>query len=156
MLYHGNILSQQSQGTNELIKQGAIPVTCIEDFYQIYEKQQDRMNSKQKIIQKSKNKKEILKTKEGVSKREMEEKKEITIETKQITDEMKKKQKNVKLYPKYKMLSWDMLFYYAIIFLFFTETKGISAADVLLAESFYPLFKVLLLMPSTIVIDKIR
>lgn len=86
----------------------------------------------------------------------MEEKKEITIETKQITDEMKKKQKNVKLYPKYKMLSWDMLFYYAIIFLFFTETKGISAADVLLAESFYPLFKVLLLMPSTIVIDKIR
>ena len=86
----------------------------------------------------------------------MEEKKEITIETKQITDEMKKKQKNVELYPKYKMLSWDMLFYYAIIFLFFTQIKGISAADVLLAESFYPLFKVLLLMPSTIVIDKIR
>lgn len=86
----------------------------------------------------------------------MEEKKEMTMETRQITDEIKKKQKNVKLYPKYKMLSWDMLFYYAIIFLFFTETKGISAADVLLAESFYPLFKVILLMSSTILIDKIR
>ena len=71
-------------------------------------------------------------------------------------EEKKKKQKNVQLYPKYKMLSWDMLFYYAIIFLFFTETKGISAADVLLAESLYPLFKVILLIPATILIDKIR
>lgn len=86
----------------------------------------------------------------------MEEKKEMTMETKQIAEEMKKKQKNVKLYPKYKMLSWDMLFYYAIIFLFFTQTKGILAADVLLAESFYPLFKVILLIPATILIDKIR
>ena len=32
MLYHGNILSKQSEGTNELIKQGAIPVTSIDDF----------------------------------------------------------------------------------------------------------------------------
>jgi len=67
----------------------------------------------------------------------------------------KAKQKNVKLYPTYKMFSWDMLFYYAIIFLFFTQVKRISAADVLLAESFYPIFKVLLLMPATILIDKI-
>lgn len=65
------------------------------------------------------------------------------------------KRKNVELYPKYKMLSWDMLFYYAIIFLFFTQIKGISAADVLLAESFYPLFKLLRLIPSTILIDRI-
>lgn len=84
----------------------------------------------------------------------MEEAKE-TIDTKQLINETKKKQKNVQLYPKYKMFSWDMLFYYAIIFLFFTETKGILAADVLLAESFYPLFKVILLMPATILIDRI-
>lgn len=32
MLFRGNILSSQSCGTNELIKQGAIPVTCIDDF----------------------------------------------------------------------------------------------------------------------------
>lgn len=78
------------------------------------------------------------------------------VDTKQSSNEIKKKQKNVKLYPKYKMLSWDSLFYYAIIFLFFTETKGISAADVLLAESLYPLFKAILLIPATILIDKIR
>ena len=29
------------------------------------------------------------------------------------------KQINVNLYTRYKMLSWDLLFYYAIIFLFF-------------------------------------
>ena len=35
MLFHGSILSKYSEGTNELIKQGAIPVTCINDFYEI-------------------------------------------------------------------------------------------------------------------------
>lgn len=82
----------------------------------------------------------------------MEEQKE-TIDTR--TNSKRNKEKNIKLYPKYKMLSWDLLFYYAISFLFFTETKGILAADVLLAESFYPIFKIILLMPGTILIDKI-
>lgn len=65
----------------------------------------------------------------------------------------KDKQINVNLYTRYKMLSWDLLFYYAIIFLFFTQTKGISAADVLLAESFYPIFKIIFLVPATILIN---
>lgn len=67
----------------------------------------------------------------------------------------KARQTNIKLYTPYKMLSWDMLFYYSIIFLFFTQIKGISAADVLLAESFYPIFKVILLLTSTMLIDRI-
>lgn len=67
----------------------------------------------------------------------------------------KAKQINANLYTRYKMLSWDLLFYYAIIFLFFTQTKGISAADVLLAESFYPIFKIIFLVPATILIDSI-
>lgn len=78
------------------------------------------------------------------------------INEKQVAIEMNKKQRNVQLYPRYKMFSWDMLFYYAIIFLFFTETKSILPADVLLAEAFYPLFKVILLIPATILIEKIR
>lgn len=32
----GSIYSSYSEGTNELIKQGAIPVTCIEDFYTLW------------------------------------------------------------------------------------------------------------------------
>lgn len=75
--------------------------------------------------------------------------------TKETTNNTKEKQKNIRLYPIYKMFSWDMLFYYSIIFLFFTQIKGISATDVLLSESFYPIFKVLLLIPATVLINKI-
>lgn len=70
-------------------------------------------------------------------------------------DIAKAKEINVNLYTRYKMLSWDLLFYYAIIFLFFTQTKGISAADVLLAESFYPIFKIIFLIPATVLIDSL-
>ena len=48
---------------------------------------------------------------------------------------------NMKLYPIYKMFSWDLLFYYAIIFLFLTQAKDFSAAQVLSAEAFYLFFK---------------
>lgn len=48
---------------------------------------------------------------------------------------------NMKLFPIYKMFSWDLLFYYAIIFLFLTQVKNFSPAQVLSAESFYILFK---------------
>ena len=70
-------------------------------------------------------------------------------------DNAKDKQINVNLYTRYKTFSWDVLFYYAIIFLFFTQTKGINAADVLLAESFYPIFKMVFLIPTTILINSI-
>ena len=62
---------------------------------------------------------------------------------------------NVRLFPIYKATSWDLLFFYTILFLFLTQVKGISAADVLLAEAIYPIFKFLFLMPSTILIEKI-
>lgn len=35
MQFHGDILKQNSLGTNELIKQGAIPVTNIDDFFNL-------------------------------------------------------------------------------------------------------------------------
>ena len=62
---------------------------------------------------------------------------------------------NIKLYPIYKMLSWDLLFYYSIIFIFLVQIKHISPADVLLGEAFYPFFKFILLMPMTALIEKI-
>lgn len=69
------------------------------------------------------------------------------------TEENKKN--NIRIYPIYKMLSWDLLFYYSIIFLFLTQVKKISAADVLLGESLYPIFKFILLIPLTAFIGKI-
>ena len=62
---------------------------------------------------------------------------------------------NVRLFPIYKAISWDLLFYYTILFLFLTQVKCINAADVLLAEAIYPIFKFLFLMPLTILIEKI-
>lgn len=79
----------------------------------------------------------------------MEETNEVLRENRKV----KYRQTNVNLYTRYKMFSWDLLFYYAIIFLFFTETKGISAANVLLAEAFYPIFKIVFLVPATILIN---
>ncbi len=63
---------------------------------------------------------------------------------------------NIKIYPIYKMFAWDLLFYYAISFLFLTEVKGFSSADVVLLDvSIYTLFKSLSQLPSTIITDKL-
>lgn len=66
-----------------------------------------------------------------------------------------KEEKNMRIYPIYKMLSWDLLFYYSINFIFLIQIKGISASDVLLGEACYPIFKVILLIPLTALINKI-
>lgn len=72
-----------------------------------------------------------------------------------LESQVKTYDKNIRLYPIYKAISWDLLFFYTILFLFLTQVKGISAADVLLAEASYPVFKMLLLIPLTILAEKI-
>lgn len=85
--------------------------------------------------------------------------KEATEEIKELSKEEKelnrKKKNNIKLYPIYRIFSWDLLFYYAIIYLFLTIEKGISAADVLKFDAFYILFKFLTQIPCTLLIQKI-
>lgn len=51
------------------------------------------------------------------------------------------KQKNMKLYPIYKMFAWDLLFYYSIIFLFLKQEKGLNSSSIVFANAFYPIFK---------------
>ena len=41
------------------------------------------------------------------------------------------------------MLSYDLLFYYIVSFLFFTEIKGMTASEVLFMDAFYPFFKLI-------------
>ncbi len=62
---------------------------------------------------------------------------------------------NARLYPIYKMLSMDLLFYYAISFVFLTTVKGFSFAEVLLIESFVPMFKAMLQLPLNLLIERI-
>lgn len=85
--------------------------------------------------------------------------KEATEEIKELSKEEKelerKKKNNIKLYPIYRVFSWDLLFYYAIIYLFLTIEKGISAAQVLQFDAFYILFKFLVQIPCTLIIQKI-
>ena len=64
----------------------------------------------------------------------------LTKEQKQ-TQMMRKR--NMKLFPIYKRLGWDYLFFYTINFLFLTQVKNISAADVVLIDAFYSLFGIM-------------
>lgn len=66
----------------------------------------------------------------------------------------KNKKHNLKLYYIYKAFSWDLLFYYAISFLFLTEYKGLTPAEVIFADSFYPIFKIVFQVPCTLLVEK--
>lgn len=70
-------------------------------------------------------------------------------------EEIEKKNRNIKLFPIYKMISWDLLFFYAIIFLYLVQVKNLSAPQVLLAEALYNVAIMLFLIPSGKIVDKI-
>lgn len=74
-------------------------------------------------------------------------KKELTIE--------EKREKNRKILVLYRTLSVDLLFFYAISYLFLTNVKGFTSAQVVFADSFYPLAKLSCQIPFTIVVQKI-
>ena len=80
-------------------------------------------------------------------------------ETKEITKEeiklQEEKKNNIKIYKIYKIFSWDLLFYYAIIYLFLTIEKKITPAQVLQFDAFYIWFKFLTQIPSTLIIQKV-
>ena len=60
---------------------------------------------------------------------------------------------NAKLYPIYKMFSWDLLCFYSIEFLFYTITKQISASEVLIISACYILFKIIMQIPAVTITD---
>lgn len=79
-------------------------------------------------------------------------------DTKEIAKKRKLKKyrkKNVKIFPFYRMISWDLLFYYPIIFLFLTQIKGLSASQVLFADAFYLFANTLWQIPIARVVDKL-
>lgn len=60
---------------------------------------------------------------------------------------------NIKTYIVYKMFSWDLLFYYAIIYLFLTLNKGLKPADVLLVDAIFQAAKLVFQLPATGIVD---
>ena len=68
---------------------------------------------------------------------------------------IKHKKKNVRIFPIYKTISWDLLFYFPIIFLFLTQVKNFSPAQVLFADAFYTLSNTFWQIPITRLVDRI-
>ena len=61
---------------------------------------------------------------------------------------------NMKLYPLFRMLSFDFLFFYTIDFLFLTQVKNIAPAQIILVDSFYALFGIIWQIPANIILEK--
>ena len=72
-------------------------------------------------------------------------------------DEMKDKniKRNVRLFPAYYMFACDFLFFYAIEFVFLTQVKGFSSAQVLLLDAMIPLFSILFNIPITLFVERV-
>ena len=68
-------------------------------------------------------------------------------------EKIQMRKRNMKLFPIYRMLSWDYIFFYTTNFLFLTQVKGINPADVVLIDSFYALFGIIMQVPATFVIE---
>ena len=68
--------------------------------------------------------------------------------------EIQNKKLNARLYPIYKMISWDLLFYYSIIYLFLTQAKGFTASQILLSEAFFTTSCLVLQIPLGLIVDR--
>ena len=68
-------------------------------------------------------------------------------------EDIQMRKRNMKLFPTYKKLAWDYLFYYSIDFLFLTQIKNISAADVVLANSIRYLFGIFIQIPANVIVE---
>ena len=66
------------------------------------------------------------------------------------------RRKNAKIYPIYKMFSWDLLFFYSIEFLFCTITKKVTATELLMIKGIGLLFGIMMQIPAVIVPDFLR
>ena len=63
------------------------------------------------------------------------------------------RKRNMKLFPICKALGWDYIFFYTTNFLFLTQVKNIDPADVVLIDSFYALFGIVMQVPATFIIE---
>ena len=67
----------------------------------------------------------------------------------------KVRKQNMKIYSIYRAISLDLIFYYAIEFLFLTQVKHISNSDIVLGGAFYAIFMIIFQIPASIIVDRI-
>ena len=74
---------------------------------------------------------------------------------KETLEIIKKRKNNMKIYPIYTMLGLDLLFFYGIKVLFLSQVKNIDLSYIVLTESFYAFFFILLQVPINVIMEKI-
>ena len=67
----------------------------------------------------------------------------------------KNRRRNAKIYPIYKMFSWDLLVFYSIEFLFYTITKKVTASEILIINGLYLFFGIIMQIPAVAISDYI-
>ena len=72
-----------------------------------------------------------------------------------VTEDIKARKQNLKLYPKYLMLGYDLLFYYGIRVMFLINVKGITDSQILLAATVYAISMIVMQVPATLLKKKI-
>ena len=65
------------------------------------------------------------------------------------TKEELRRKHNIKLYPFYEMLAYDLLFFYAIKIIFLNEVKGFSASQIVLGSAIYSIVAIIAQIPMT-------
>lgn len=63
------------------------------------------------------------------------------------------RRRNAVLYPIYKMVSWDLLFFYSIEFLILTIVKQLTASEILIIEGIYLISKMVMQIPAVVITD---
>ena len=64
-------------------------------------------------------------------------------------------ERNIKLFPIYKLFSYDILFFYAIQTLYLMEIKNLTISQIGMISSFYCLFYLITTIPASIICDKL-
>ena len=72
-----------------------------------------------------------------------------------VTEEVKVRKHNLRVYPKYLMLGYDLLFFYGIRVMFLLDVKGITESQILLAATVYALSMIVMQVPATLLVSKI-
>ena len=74
-----------------------------------------------------------------------------------LTEDKKREicKKNMSIYPYYIMFRYDLLFFYGIKVIFFSEVKGMTSAQILLSTSLYAVFLIIMQFPASIIVSKI-
>lgn len=70
-----------------------------------------------------------------------------------MNNKQKMSKRNMKIFPIYKKIGWDFLFFYTIEFIFLTQVKNISASGVVLKSTAYAFFSIIMQIPANIIIE---